>query len=135
MLAARLMPAADALATAYARDANPEPPPSDDRARAECAAAPGAPSSAHLRQLLAPLDWSAAHMPEPEPEPWESPPPAVPDYDGSEDEFHYCGEAWVGSQDTPEFGAWHERQNRRTEANIARCLDSAGSAASTGGKP
>jgi len=82
---------------------------------------------AHLRQLLAPLDWSAAHMPEPEPEPWESPPPAVPDYDGSEDEFHYCGEAWVGSQNTPEFGAWHERQNRRTEANIVRCLDSAGS--------
>ena len=72
---------------------------------------------AHLRELLAVLDWSAAHLPEPEPEPeeepWEPPPPAKPDYDGSEDEFHYCGEAYVGSQETPEFEAWLEDMERR----------------------
>ncbi len=36
MLAARLAPAAEALAAAYAEDLNPEPPPPDDRACAEC---------------------------------------------------------------------------------------------------
>ena len=123
--------AAEARAAASAEDMDAGPPPPDDRACADCHRA-GLAQLDHLRQLLAVLDWSAAHMPEPEPEPeeepWEPPPPAVPDYDGSEDEFHYCGEAWVGSRDTPEFRAWRERQNRRTEANIARCLDSAGSA-------
>ena len=43
-----------------------------------------------------------------------TPPPAVkPDYDGSEDEFHYGGEAYVGSQETPEFRAWLEDMERR----------------------
>ena len=118
MLAARLAPAAEALAAAYVEDANPEPPPPDDRARAECHRA-GRAQLAHLRQLLALLDWSAAHLPEPAPEPepeeepWEPPPKAVPDYDGSEDEFHYGGEAYVGSQKTPEFRAWLEDLERR----------------------
>ena len=115
-LAARLAPAAEALAAAYAQDANPEPPPPDDRARADCHRA-GRAQLAHLRELLAVLDWSAAHLPEPAPEPeeepWEPPPPAKPDYDGSEDEFYYCGEVYVGSQETPEFEAWLEDLERR----------------------
>ena len=35
------------------------------------------------------------------------------DHDGGEDEFHYCGEAWVGSQETPGFEAWLEDPERR----------------------
>ena len=62
-------------------------------------------------------DWSAAYLPEPAPEPeeepWEPPPPAEWDYDGSEDEFHYCGEVYAGSQETPEFEAWLEDLERR----------------------
>ena len=62
-----------------------------------------------------------AHLPEPEPapveepeeEPWEPPPAVKPDYDGSEDEFHYGGEVYVGSQETPEFRAWLEDMERR----------------------
>ena len=118
MLAARLAPAAEALAAAYVEDANPEPPPPDDRARAECHRA-GRAQLAHLRQLLALLDWSAAHLPEPAPapepeeEPWEPPPAIETDYDGSEDEFHYRSEVYVGSQETPEFEAWYAEQERR----------------------
>ena len=118
MLAARLAPAAEALAAAYVEDANPEPPPPDDRARAECHRARRA-QLAHLRQLLALLDWSAAHLPEPAPapepeeEPWEPPPAIESDYDGSEDEFHYRSEVYVGSQETPEFEAWYAEQERR----------------------
>ena len=119
-LAARLAPAAEALAAAYAEDLNPEPPPPDDRARADRHRA-GRAQLAHLRQLLAVLDWAGAHLPEPEPEPapepveepWEPPPPILSDYDGSEDEFHYGGEAYVGSQETPEFRAWLEDLERR----------------------
>ena len=132
-LAARLAPAAEALAAAYAEDASLEPPPPDERARADHHRA-GRAQLAHLRQLLAVLDWAGAHQPEPEPapepepveKPREPPPPAEPDYDGSEDEFHYGGESYVGSQKTPEFRAWRERQHRRTEASIARCLGRAG---------
>ena len=118
MLAARLAPAAEALAAAYVEDANPEPPPPDDRARAKCHRA-GRAQLAHLRQLLALLDWSAAHLPEPAPEPepeeepWEPPPAIETDYDGSEDEFHYRSEVYVGSQETPEFEAWYAEQERR----------------------
>ena len=121
MLAARLAPAAEALAAACAEDANPEPPPSGDRARAEYHRA-GRAGLAHLRQLLALLDWSARHLPEPEPadrpsnapdEPVAAPQPANDDYDGSEDEFHYCGEVYIGSQETPEFRAWLEDVERR----------------------
>ena len=44
----------------------------------------------------------------------EPPPPlAVSAYDGGEDEFHHCGEAWVGSQETPGFEAWLEDLERR----------------------
>ena len=69
-------------------------------------------------------------IPEPPP-PDEAPdapgePEAESSYDGSEDEFHYGGETYVGSQDTPEFRAWDERQKRRKEASIARCLEAAG---------
>ena len=122
MLAARLAPAAEALAAGYAEDLNPEPPPPDDRARADRHRAARAQLD-HLRKLLALLDWAGAHLPEPEPEPapepepveepWEPPPPAEDDYDGSEDEFHYGGECYVGSQETPEFRAWLEDLERR----------------------
>ncbi len=116
-LAAKLAPAAEALAAAYAEDLNPEPPPPDDRARAECHRAARAQLD-HLHKLLALLDWAGAHLPEPpapepEEEPWEPPPPEEDDYDGSEDEFHYGGEAYVGSQETPEFRAWLEDLERR----------------------
>ena len=123
MLLERLAPAAEALAAAYAQDANPEPPPPDDRARADYHRA-GRAALAHLHKLLAVIDWSARHLPEPEPafpdeaphEAWDAEPvaePAQPDYDGSEDEFHYGGESYVGSQETPEFRAWLEDLERR----------------------
>ncbi len=122
--AARLAPAAEALAPANAEDLNPEPASPDERARADHHRS-GRAQLAHLRQLLAVIDWAGAHLPEPEPgqepapepepveDPWEPPPPAEPDYDGSEDEFHYGGESYVGSQDTPEFRAWLEDLERR----------------------
>ncbi len=96
-LAARLAPAAEALAEAYAEDLNPEPPPPDDRARAECHRAARAQLD-HLRRLLALLDWAGAHLPEPEPE---------------EEEFHYLGGVWTGSRNTPGFYAWAELMDRR----------------------
>ena len=113
MLAERLAPAVEALATAYAEDAGPEPP-EEDRALAERHRA-GRAQLSHLRQLLAVLDWAGAHLPEPQPEeePWEPPPPVESDYDGSEDEFHYRSEVYVGSQETPEFEAWYAEQERR----------------------
>ena len=120
MLAEKLAPAIEALATAYVEDASPEPPPPDDRAIAEHHRAARAQLD-HLHKLLALLDWAGAHLPEPEPapveepeeEPWEPPPAVKPDYDGSEDEFHYGGEAYIGSQETPEFRAWLEDMERR----------------------
>ena len=116
MPAEKLAPAAEALAAACAEDAGPEPPPPDDRARAECHRAARAQLD-HLHKLLAVLDWAGAHLPEPAPEPEEEPrkpPPAVkPDYDGSEDEFDYRSEVYVGSQETSEFEAWYAEQERR----------------------
>ena len=121
MLAEKLAPAARALAEAYAEDMSAGPPPEDDRAFAEYHRA-GRAQLAHLRQLLAVLDWAAARMPEPEPaeepacEPEEArdePRPYVCDYDGGEDEFHYGGEVYVGSQETPEFKAWLADLERR----------------------
>ena len=121
MLAEKLAPAVEALAAAYAEDASPEPPPPDDRAIAERHRA-GRAQLDHLHKLLAVLDWAGAHLPEPEPaeepayepdEPRDEPRPYVSDYDGSEDEFHYGGEAYVGSQETPEFRAWLEDMERR----------------------
>ena len=93
-LAAGLAPAAEALAAAYAEDMSAGPPPEDDRALAERHRA-GRARLSHLRQLLAVLDWAAAHLPEPEPEPeeeiwdglddpFDEPDPYVSDYDGSE---------------------------------------------------
>ena len=69
-------------------------------------------------------------IPEPPP-PDEAPdaprkPEAESGYDDSGDEFHYGGETCVGSRDTPEFRVWDERQKRRREASIARCLEAAG---------
>ncbi len=37
------------------------------------------------------------------------------------------GRKFAGRLVTSEFRAWHERQERRTEASIARCLDRAAS--------
>ncbi len=93
----RLAPAAEALAAAYAGDIDAGPPPEDDRARADYHRAARA-GLAHLRQLLALLDWSAGHLPEPEPE---------------QEEVHYLGAVWTGRRDTPEFYAWVQRQDRR----------------------
>ena len=122
-LAARLTPAAEALAVAYDEDTIAGPPPQDDRAFAEYHRA-GRAALTHLRQLLAVLDWAAGHLPPPAPArldepsdaPGESaaePGPAGSGYDGSEDEFHYRSETYVGSQETPEFEAWFEEQERR----------------------
>ena len=121
MLAERLAPAARALALAYADDMSAGPPPEDDRACAERHRA-GRAQLSHLRQLLGVLDWAAARMPEPEPaegpacrpgEARDEPRPYVSDYDGGEDEFHYGGEVYVGSQETPEFRAWLADLERR----------------------
>ncbi|MCY4503361.1 MAG: hypothetical protein OXE57_17585 [Alphaproteobacteria bacterium] len=109
----RFAPAAEALAAACAEDMNPDAPPLDDRDRAEHHRA-GRAQLAHLRQLLAVLDWSARHRPEPAPDPGED------DHDGSADEFHYLGKIWTGRQDTPEFYAWAERQDRREERRRKR---------------
>ena len=122
MLAEKLAPAAMALAAAYAEDINAAPPPEDDRASAERHRA-GRAALSHLRQLLNVLDWAAARMPEPEPAPagetahdpddWTPQPEPESGYDGSEDEYHYFDQVWVGSQETPEFRAWHAEQERR----------------------
>ena len=121
MLAERLAPAARALAEAYAEDMSAGPPPEDDRACPEYHRA-GRAQLAHLRQLLGVLDWAAARMPEPEPaeepicgpdEARDEPRPCVCEYDGGEDEFHYGGEVYVGSQETPEFRAWLADVERR----------------------
>ena len=122
MLAERLAPAAAALAGACAEDMSAAPPPEDDRALAERHRA-GRAALAHLRQLLGLLDWAAARMPEPEqvpagepandPDAWTPEPEPGSGYDGSEDEYHYFDEVYVGSQETPEFRAWHAEQERR----------------------
>ena len=121
MLAEKLAPAATALAEAYAEDMRAAPPPEDDRAFAERHRA-GRAQLSHLRQVLAVLDWAAAHLPDPAPveepldgfdNPFDEPEPGEPDYDGSEDEFHYGGEAYVGSQETPGFREWSEDMERR----------------------
>ena len=77
-LAARLAPAAEALAAAYEEDASAGPPPQDGRAWAEYHRA-GRAALAHLRQLLAVLDWAAAHLPEPDPAPSDEPSEAPDD--------------------------------------------------------
>ena len=120
MLAERLAPAAAALAAACAEDMSAAPTPGDDRALAERHRA-GRAALLHLRQLLAVLDWAGAHMPATEPltagETADNPDNREPEpeagYDGSEDEYHYFDEVWVGSQETPEFRAWHAEQERR----------------------
>ena len=111
MLAERLAPAAEALALAYAEDMSAGPPPPDDRACAEYHRAARA-QLAHLRQLLAVLDWAAARMPEPaeEPaceteEPREEPRPHVCDHDG--------GEACDGNRKTSGFKVWLADVERR----------------------
>ena len=121
MLAARLAPAAAALVEAYLEDINAGPPLEDRRADADHHRA-GRAALAHLRQLLALLDWSAAHMPEPETagapadapdQPVAGPPDPETGYDGSEDEFHYAGEVWKGSIAAPGFREWLGDLERR----------------------
>ena len=122
-LAARLAPAAEALAAAYEEDMSAGPPPQDDRAWGEYHRA-GRAALAHLRQLLAVLDWAAAHLPPPAAAPSDErseapddsvaePRPEESGYDGSEDEYRYRDRTYVGSQDAPEFRAWLEEQKRR----------------------
>lgn len=121
VLAARLAPAAEVLAAAYLEDTNAGPPPQDDRTYAEYHRA-GRAALSHLRQMLAVLDWAAAHLPEPEPaeepsdmleDPVTELRPVESGYDGSEDEYHYRDETYVGSRKTPEFRVWLEEQKRR----------------------
>ena len=47
---------------------------------------------------------------------------------GSLNECSVSGRTFIGRLTTPEFRAWRERQHRRTEASIARCLERARSA-------
>ncbi len=121
MPAARLAPAATALAEAYAQDMDAAPPPQDRRACADHHRA-GRAQLAHLRQLLALIDWSAERMPEPEPaetqmdapdQPVAGPPDPETGYDGREDEFHYAGEVWKGSIAAPGFREWLGDLERR----------------------
>ena len=86
------------------------------------ATAPAAPGSPTCASSPGVLDWAAARMPEPEPaeepayrpdEARDEPRPYVPDYDGSEDEFHYGSEVYVGSRETLEFRAWLANVERR----------------------
>ena len=122
-LAARLAPAAEALAAAYEEDMSAGPPPQDDRAWGEYHRA-GRAALAHLRQLLAVLDWAAGNLPPPAAAPSDErseapddsvaePRPEESGYDGSEDEYRYRDRTYVGSQDAPEFRAWLEEQKRR----------------------
>ena len=68
-LAARLAPAADALSESYRADyAEAGPLPEDDRERAAFHRA-GRAMLAHLRQLLAVIDWSAVLLPPAPPRP------------------------------------------------------------------
>ena len=121
MLAARLAPAAAALAEAYLEDMGAGPPPEDRRADADRHRA-GRAALAHLRRLLSLLDWSAERMPEPEPaetqmdapdEPAAGPPDPETGHDGSEDEFHYAGRVWKGSIAAPGFREWPGDLERR----------------------
>ena len=108
-LAAGLAPAAEALALAYAEDMSAGPPPPDDRALAERHRA-GRAQLVHLRQLLAVLDWAAAHLPEPEPAPVEEPPDGL---DNPVDEPDPDGPDHDGSEDRPGFREWSEDMERR----------------------
>ncbi|MYE02203.1 MAG: hypothetical protein F4Y03_13200 [Alphaproteobacteria bacterium] len=108
-LAARLAPAAEALALAYAEDIAAGPPPEDDRALAERDRA-GRAQLSHLRQLLAVLDWAAARLPEPEPAPVEEP------ADGFHNPFDEPGpveSGYDGSEERPGFREWSEEMERR----------------------
>ena len=153
MLAEKLAPAVETLATAYAEDIDAGPPPPDDRALAERHRA-GRAQLSHLRQLLAVLDWAAhrphartrtrrragmrtarrtpplcLRLPSPEFRAWrerrrrrtgaslarslDRARNAGPDRRKTIPEFHYGGEVYVGSQETPEFKAWLAEVERR----------------------
>ena len=108
-LAAGLAPAAEALALAYAEDISAGPPPPEDRALAERHRA-GRAQLAHLRQLLAVLDWAAAHLPEPEPEPEEEP---ADEFDNPFGEPDPVESGYDGSEERPGFREWSEDMERR----------------------
>ena len=74
------------------------------------ATAPAAPSSPHLRQLLAVLDWAAAHLPEPEPAPVEEP---ANEFDNPFDEHDPVESGYDGSDERPGFREWSEDMERR----------------------
>ena len=122
MLAERLAPAARALAEAYAEDICAAPPPEDDRAcaerhragRAQLIASAPAPRRARLGRRTHARTRTRRLEPACGPdEARDEPRPYVSDYDGGEDEFHYGGEVYVGSQETPEFRAWLADVERR----------------------
>ena len=77
-LAMRLTPAADALSASYLKDyASSGPPPEDDHRARAAFHQTGRAMLAHLRQILAVLDWSARLRPGgPR---WVDDPPRSPD--------------------------------------------------------
>ena len=108
-LAAGLVPAAEALALAYAEDMSAGPPPPDDRAIAEHHRA-GRAQLSHLRQLLSLLDWAGKHLPEPDPEPEEQP---ADEFDNPFGEPDPVASGYDGSEERPGFREWSEDMERR----------------------
>ena len=101
-LAARLAPAAEALAAAYAEDASPEPPPPAEPDDVGSQDTPGFHAwleDLERRRGPAPLDRSRP---------------------GGLLNFSVGTRKFVGRTMTPEFRAWDERQRRRTHASYQR---------------
>ncbi len=129
-LAARLAPAAEALAAAYAEDANPELPPP-----AESGYDGSEDETHHCGEVY------AGSQETPGFEVWLEdlerrfgPVPLDGSRDGSLPECNVSGRKFVGDLMTPEFRAWRERQRRRTEEALACCLDRSGEDPGGGGE-
>ena len=125
-MAAGLAPAAEALALAYAEDMSAGPPPPDDRAIAEHHRA-GRAQLAHLRQLLAVLDWAGKHLPEPEPEPEQEP---ADEFDNPFGEPGPVESGHDGNEERPGFREWSEDIERRF-GSLAPDMDDGMTAAGT----